>query len=70
MSSVRRRVVCDQPAQWLSTNPRSCAARVGSHGRGGFKGMLLGSVSAAVGRGAKVPVLVVRPAPDAGTRNI
>jgi nucleotide-binding universal stress UspA family protein len=33
---------------------------VGSHGHGGFSGMLLGSVSAAVVNAARIPVIIAR----------
>ncbi|OON27022.1 hypothetical protein BSA16_34205, partial [Micromonospora sp. Rc5] len=37
---------------------------VGSHGRGGFKGMLLGSTSRALLQSAPCPMMVVRPDSD------
>lgn len=57
---VQRRIVCDRPARWLLDESEHAQLVVlGSRGRGGFAGMLLGSVSAAVAEAAKCPVLVV-----------
>jgi nucleotide-binding universal stress UspA family protein len=58
---IQRRVVCDRPAHWLvDESDDSQLVVLGSRGRGGFAGLLLGSVSTAVAEAAKCPVLVVR----------
>lgn len=58
---IRRVVVADKPAHQLLEQAESAQLLVvGSHGRGGFTGMLLGSVSTSVVHGARMPVIVAR----------
>ena len=58
---VHKIVVSDRPAPRLLEQAETAQlAVVGSHGRSGFPGMLLGSVSRAVVNSARIPVIVAR----------
>jgi nucleotide-binding universal stress UspA family protein len=58
---VRRRLVCDVPDRWLVDESKNAQLVIlGSGGRGGYAGKHLGSVTSAVVRSARVPVIVVR----------
>jgi nucleotide-binding universal stress UspA family protein len=58
---VKRVIVCDKTSRWLLEQAEHAQlVVVGSRGRGGFPGMLLGSVSSHVAQSATVPVIVAR----------
>ena len=63
---VTRVVTRDRPVRALVDAAKGAQLLVvGSHGRGGFKGMLLGSTSRALLQSAPCPMMVVRPDSDA-----
>lgn len=64
---VERLLFCDKPSHWLlKESERAQLVVVGGRGRGGFPGMLLGSVGSAVAQAARVPVIVVRDGQEPG----
>lgn len=59
---VRREIYLDNPrGRLLEWSSRAQLVVVGSRGRGGFRGMLLGSTSNTLIASAQCPVMVVRP---------
>ena len=59
---VKKIITRDRPVRALAEASEGAQLLVvGSHGRGGFKGMLLGSTSRALLQSAPCPMMVVRP---------
>ena len=59
---VNRLIALDHPGRALIKESESAQLLVvGSHGRGGLGGMLLGSVSNTVVHAVRIPVIVTRP---------
>ena len=59
---VKKVIARDRPVRALTEASEGAQLLVvGSHGRGGFKGMLLGSTSRALLQSAPCPMMVVRP---------
>jgi nucleotide-binding universal stress UspA family protein len=59
--TVHRVVEFERPVRHILTqSERAQLVVLGSHGRGGFAGMLLGSVSTAIAQEARVPVIIAR----------
>lgn len=64
-ASVGRRAVSGAPARVLvEASADAEVVVVGSHGSGGFVGLMIGSVSSSVARHADCPVLITRDAPS------
>lgn len=62
--TVQRVLVRDRPRhELLEWSRKAQLVVVGSHGRGGFRGMLLGSTSQALIHNAECPVMIARPEP-------
>src|SRR5271166_1608296 len=60
--TVQRVVVCDEPAQQIIEWAESAQlVVVGSHGRGGFDRLMLGSVSNTILHSVRILVIVARP---------
>jgi nucleotide-binding universal stress UspA family protein len=59
---MRCAVVANNAAEHLVEESKGAQlVVVGSHGRGGFAGILLGSIGSAVAQSARIPVIVARP---------
>ena len=59
---VKKVIARDRPVRALSEQAEGAQLLVvGSHGRGGFRGMLIGSTSRALLQSAPCPMMVVRP---------